>query len=170
MSAAEYLAEHEAIRAKILAESYAVIENPMAAVDFMINGLQHNPTMQPIGMLLYKAKLKDPYEFSQCLTGLLWFPPYGYTGLLPAHPSPQDTTVHELYEIFKKLCAMQSPAKPTRPKFKPYQHYIDLDTPPRRNLDEKFHDVNHLKNKKTNAVSKHAKVDYTALRSKSTTS
>lgn len=87
MNVAEHLAEHDGIRAKMIAKKYPRIDNPITTVDFMIYGLKINPTAQPAGVLLYNSKREEPYEFWQGTTDIHMFTPHLHAGPATALPS-----------------------------------------------------------------------------------
>ena len=64
MNLPHYITAHEKIRPKMIAYRYPSISDPTNTVEFMIEGLKHNPRMVNIGLQLLSIQPSDMKDFT----------------------------------------------------------------------------------------------------------
>lgn len=85
MTLQEYVSKHEALRTKMIASKYPTIDDPQTTVEFMIDGLKHNPSTVHIGRQMITHTPTDIKDFVHRYNRILAYEP------VPATPSTNFT-------------------------------------------------------------------------------
>ena len=171
MTLSDYITAHYNIHTRIIAARYPDISNPITTVEFLKDGLRHNPNTAPIGLQLIALAPTDVNDFTHKFNRILAYnkPTHQAVNHIIS-PTPQGLRRSPYtFSRPQHRTHMNHPQTHKEIKFKPCTHHLNRGIPHPQHTDEACKERDHPNNQtKYTTPSIRRKGQYTRAHMKNT--